>query len=168
MTIYKEPTIYKQGIGKDDVEQIILDANRWINITSKVGSFNSSIFNNSGAIYIFYNPLLLLIRIFGYGSANSSLSKNSNHKIFNFNSDLPGDNSVNLFSGDTLCRIKTSTSANVSIMSMRPYNDPNPAVAYSLAIGANGVLDFTTADGINVFTTLTKSLVDDFNTYLGL
>lgn len=157
----EQPHIYKQGLTVDDV----INSISWVDITNKIGQFNSSVFNDAGKITVKYSRTLRLINIYGYGRSTSTISETK--KIYLFNNDLPGNVDNRLFDSDTTAIIRGAEYTPV-IVSVRPYpwtGDNKQSNAVSIRYDAY-TKNYVHVAGINVFCAVNPSLQNDFDNYI--
>lgn len=160
--IYKEPTIYNQGLTIDDITKSIV----WENITNKIGTFNNVDFID-GRLVITFSRTLNLIHFEGWGRlANFTYST---VKIFHYNNDLPGNDNNRLFTGDFVVRVVDydAQKGGIALATNRPYNFSDTSESNALSIRKdNPTIPFEYIDGINNMTNVNKDLADAFKAYI--
>lgn len=100
--IYNERSIYKQGLQKDELTDIL---SIWEDISNKVFNTNG-VDSTDRNIKFFFNRYLGLCKITGW--AKFSSDDTSNRKIISFNTDLPGNQNENLFSFTAAGKVRSS------------------------------------------------------------
>lgn len=114
--ICKEPTIYKQGLQKDDLTDIL---SNWEDVSDKV--FNTDgVDSTDRNVKFFFNRYLGLCKITGW--AKFSSDGTANRKIISFNTDLPGNQNENLFSFTSAGKIRSSNlNKGIGTVIFRPF-----------------------------------------------
>lgn len=165
--IYNEPTVYKSGISLEDIENA---AGTWEDITTKIGAQNKTTFDDGG-FAITYNKTLSLLRIAFYVSKSGgtvTLTEGTFTNIFDFNVDLPGDNSNRVFNGEGIAMaVNQGTSTDTCLISPRPYSFvPGRSNMIYIQVFNNVTCNLIT--GFNVVYNINKDLKAQFDEYLGL
>ena len=164
--VYKEDTVYKQGLTLTDIENA---AGTWETITNKIGSPNTSSFSESGFLFE-YNRTLSLLHIAFYvkNTTPVNLTYGSYINLFDFNVDLPGTNDNRLFNGEGIAiASEENVSSSVCLISPRPYNFV-PGRSNMIYAQSFNTMRATIITGFNHLYAINKDLKEQFDTYLGL
>ena len=88
MDIYKNPSIYKNGLSEDDLNKLVTLSNGIdFDIIGKLSSYVQDI--PQSRLYVKYNPIIGLININGFFNLVTPASGGSSIKLYDFNTDLP-------------------------------------------------------------------------------
>lgn len=161
--VYKENSVYKQGLTLEDVENA---AGTWNNITNKMGAPHTSYFSGSGFLFE-YNPTLGLLHIAFYVNNATPVSLNVGEYInlWDFDVNLPGTNDNRLFNGEGLAMAaRTNVSSSVCLISPRPYVLAGRSNMIYATVFSSMSVDIIT--GFNQIYAINKDLKNEFEQFL--
>ena len=151
--VYKEDTVYKQGLTLDDISNNSI----WEDITDKLGTKETAGFSFT-RINITYNKLIGLIRVRGYSSSTTPMSGVT--KVFTFNNDLPGyDTSNAIFYVEACCFSFIGEAALLRAIPYGPVSNINGFVTVQLISGSTS-FEYDSIVPVN------NSLKDQLDQYL--
>ena len=151
--IYKENTIYKNGLTLEDFE----NASTWIDITDELGTKETGF--EFSRVSIVYNKLIGMIRIRGYSSKNVTM--NGVISVFTFNTDIPGFDSNGAFVAEATAFAFEGGAAQFRAQPWGPISNINGFITVQLT---NGSKSFT----YDCFSSIKNELKEQFNNYLGM
>lgn len=132
-SVYKEPTVYKQGLDEKDVENIVSNS-EWVDVAGKIGTILAPSPSN---VQIFYNSILSLIYCRGYFTF--STTNNGITPCYQFNNDLPGidvtTGPLALFYYDSICY---TGSYKCGLLRILPYDYPNNNIKKKITVDGSG------------------------------
>ena len=162
--VYKEDTIYKNGLNETDVKNIVEEENKnnyvWVNITDKLGTKATSGINTN-YVNIFYNKNIGLIKISIYTVFDNYIS--GVRTIFNFNNDIPENGNIHVFSSESVSSLDGQYTGKLRSY---PFTHSNANLDHKISIDSNTPY-IEVFSGVQ-FTNVDKDIVEQFNQYLGL
>lgn len=117
MGIYKSQSIYNQGLTVDELKKL---STSWEDVSTKV--FNADSVDSIERNFKFYfNRYLAMCKMTGW--ARFSGDSTNTRKCISFNTDLPGDQNINLFSFSSIGKLRNSgeSAYGVGTVIFRPF-----------------------------------------------